>query len=193
MVTIPFLGRMVLDFLTLSKEDIQTKFTWNCYIFLLAIFVAMTNQVDKSIIALLSWFRGRVGLRYYRNMLDKFPTLTKFKFINNLISTVPDSQMVSHVLRPSDLGNFSSGISNNSPQTSSQDPPRGATWNVLLHYDGLAELATRKITFLERTGIPHRNCNGNQTQSGRFQMGPKEDVIFFYLFVTNFCIGDSGL
>lgn len=47
MVTIPFLARMVWDFLTLSEEDIQKKFTWNCYVFLLALFVAMTNQVRK--------------------------------------------------------------------------------------------------------------------------------------------------
>ncbi|KAJ8918459.1 hypothetical protein NQ315_008156 [Exocentrus adspersus] len=46
MVTIPFLGRMVWDFLTLSKEDVENKFTWNCYVFLLAIFVAMTNQAS---------------------------------------------------------------------------------------------------------------------------------------------------
>ncbi|XP_049821878.1 plasmanylethanolamine desaturase [Aethina tumida] len=47
MVTIPFLARMVWDFITLSEEDVQKKFTWNCYVFLLAIFVAMTNQIHK--------------------------------------------------------------------------------------------------------------------------------------------------
>lgn len=47
MVAIPFLGCMVWDFLTLSKEDVQNKFTWNCYIFLVAIFAAMTNQIHK--------------------------------------------------------------------------------------------------------------------------------------------------
>jgi hypothetical protein len=46
MVTIPFLARMVWDFLTLPEEDVQKKFTWNCYVFLLALFVAMTNQVS---------------------------------------------------------------------------------------------------------------------------------------------------
>lgn len=47
MVTIPFLGRMVWDFLALPEDDLQKKFTWNCYVFLLAIFVAMTNQIHK--------------------------------------------------------------------------------------------------------------------------------------------------
>ncbi|XP_017784328.1 PREDICTED: transmembrane protein 189 [Nicrophorus vespilloides] len=46
-VTIPFLGRMLWDFLTLSEDEVQGKFTWNCYVFLLAIFVAMTNQIHK--------------------------------------------------------------------------------------------------------------------------------------------------
>jgi len=45
MVTIPFLGRMVWDFVVLTENDVQKKFIWNCYVFLLAIFVAMTNQV----------------------------------------------------------------------------------------------------------------------------------------------------
>lgn len=47
MITIPFLGRMLFGFLTESKEQVQERFTWNCYVFLLAIFVAMTNQIHK--------------------------------------------------------------------------------------------------------------------------------------------------
>lgn len=47
MVTIPFLGRMVWDFVVLTENDVQKKFIWNCYVFLLAIFVAMTNQIHK--------------------------------------------------------------------------------------------------------------------------------------------------
>lgn len=49
MVTIPFLGRMVWDFLVLAEDDVQKKFAWNCYVFLLAIFVAMTNQVIREL------------------------------------------------------------------------------------------------------------------------------------------------
>ncbi|XP_076270112.1 plasmanylethanolamine desaturase Kua isoform X1 [Rhynchophorus ferrugineus] len=47
MVTIPFLSRMVWDFLVLSEDEVQRKFAWNSYVFLLAIFVAMTNQIHK--------------------------------------------------------------------------------------------------------------------------------------------------
>lgn len=45
MVTIPFLYKLTWDFLTLPESEIQQKFVWTCYWFLLAIFVAMTNQV----------------------------------------------------------------------------------------------------------------------------------------------------
>ncbi|KAG5875693.1 hypothetical protein JTB14_023972 [Gonioctena quinquepunctata] len=71
MVTIPFLGRMVWDFLTLSKEDVQNKFTWNCYVFLLAIFVAMTNQIHKwshTYFGLPGWV---VFLQEYRIILPR--------------------------------------------------------------------------------------------------------------------------
>ncbi|XP_045472523.1 plasmanylethanolamine desaturase [Harmonia axyridis] len=47
MVTIPFLGRMFWDFVTLPEDEVQKKFTWNCYVFLLAIFIALTNQIHK--------------------------------------------------------------------------------------------------------------------------------------------------
>lgn len=47
MVTIPFLYKLTWDFLTLPESEIQQKFVWTCYWFLLAIFVAMTNQVIK--------------------------------------------------------------------------------------------------------------------------------------------------
>lgn len=47
MVTIPFLYKLTWDFLTLPEPEIQQKFVWTCYWFLLAIFVAMTNQVIK--------------------------------------------------------------------------------------------------------------------------------------------------
>lgn len=48
MVPIPFLIRMLWDFSTLSDDEVQKKFTWNCYVFLLALFVAMTNQVKSK-------------------------------------------------------------------------------------------------------------------------------------------------
>ncbi|KAK3918053.1 Plasmanylethanolamine desaturase [Frankliniella fusca] len=47
MLTIPCLARMFWDFLTKSNEDVQNNFSWTCYLFLLAIFVAMTNQIHK--------------------------------------------------------------------------------------------------------------------------------------------------
>jgi len=46
MVAIPVLSKLTWDFLTLPEVEMQQKFVWNCYWFLLAIFVAMTNQVN---------------------------------------------------------------------------------------------------------------------------------------------------
>lgn len=62
MVTIPFLGRMTWQFITLSEEDVQKNFSWSCYLFLLAIFVAMTNQVRCGIShGLLTLYEGKSG------------------------------------------------------------------------------------------------------------------------------------
>jgi Kua-ubiquitin conjugating enzyme hybrid localisation domain. len=49
MVTVPFLGRMTWLFITQSEEEVQKNFSWSCYLFLLAIFVAMTNQVGYEV------------------------------------------------------------------------------------------------------------------------------------------------
>lgn len=47
MLTIPFLSRMLWKFLTCSEHEVQEDFTWGCYLFLFAIFIAMTNQIHK--------------------------------------------------------------------------------------------------------------------------------------------------
>lgn len=46
MVAIPVLSMLTWNFLTLPEVEMQQKFVWMCYLFLLAIFVAMTNQVN---------------------------------------------------------------------------------------------------------------------------------------------------
>nr|XP_022912054.1 transmembrane protein 189 [Onthophagus taurus] len=57
-VTIPFLGKMLYDFITLPNDQVQKNFNWYCYIFLLAIFVAMTNQIHK-------WSHTYFGLPFW--------------------------------------------------------------------------------------------------------------------------------
>jgi plasmanylethanolamine desaturase len=49
MLTIPFLAYMVWHFLSSSEEKVQEHFLCTCYLFLLAIFVALTNQVFSFI------------------------------------------------------------------------------------------------------------------------------------------------
>lgn len=65
MVTVPFLARMVWDFMLSSEEDIQKKFTWNCYVFLLALFIAMTNQIHK-------WSHTYFGLPRWVTVLQNY-------------------------------------------------------------------------------------------------------------------------
>lgn len=65
MVTIPFLGRMTYMFLTSSEQQVQDQFSWGCYIFLFAIFIAMTNQIHK-------WSHTYFGLPKWVVMLQDF-------------------------------------------------------------------------------------------------------------------------
>lgn len=44
-VTVPFLAHMAYKFVTLSPEEINKTYNWECFVFLLAIFVSLTNQV----------------------------------------------------------------------------------------------------------------------------------------------------
>lgn len=45
-VTIPVLCKLLYDFVYLTDNDIQKKFFWICFWYQLAIFVALTNQVN---------------------------------------------------------------------------------------------------------------------------------------------------
>lgn len=44
-VTVPFLAHMAYKFVSLSPEEINKTYNWECFVFLLAIFVSLTNQV----------------------------------------------------------------------------------------------------------------------------------------------------
>ncbi|XP_076339586.1 plasmanylethanolamine desaturase 1-like isoform X2 [Tachypleus tridentatus] len=47
MVTIPSLAYMSYQFFSYPSDKIQELYNWNCYLFLLALFVATTNQIHK--------------------------------------------------------------------------------------------------------------------------------------------------
>ncbi|XP_046989996.1 plasmanylethanolamine desaturase isoform X1 [Schistocerca americana] len=65
MLTIPFLAFMTWEFITLTEEEVQKKFSWCCYLFLLAIFVAMTNQIHK-------WSHTYFGLPRWVVLLQEY-------------------------------------------------------------------------------------------------------------------------
>lgn len=46
-VTVPFLAHMAYKFVSLSPEEINKTYNWECFVFLLAIFVSLTNQVKN--------------------------------------------------------------------------------------------------------------------------------------------------
>ncbi|KAK3085727.1 hypothetical protein FSP39_007866 [Pinctada imbricata] len=46
-VTVPFLAYMAYKFVTFSPEQIYQAYYWECFVFLLAIFVSLTNQFHK--------------------------------------------------------------------------------------------------------------------------------------------------
>ncbi|XP_076304729.1 plasmanylethanolamine desaturase 1-like [Tachypleus tridentatus] len=47
MVTIPSLTYMSYQFFSYPVDKIQELYNWNCYLFLLALFIALTNQIHK--------------------------------------------------------------------------------------------------------------------------------------------------
>ncbi|KAJ9583268.1 hypothetical protein L9F63_022401 [Diploptera punctata] len=65
MVTIPFLGCMTWQFITQSEDEVQINFSWSCYLFLLALFVAMTNQIHK-------WSHTYFGLPAWVVLLQEY-------------------------------------------------------------------------------------------------------------------------
>ncbi|PVD20919.1 hypothetical protein C0Q70_19082 [Pomacea canaliculata] len=62
-VTIPFLANMAYHFVTLTPQQIQAEYNWQCFVFLLAIFVSVTNQCHK-------WSHTYFGLPWYITLLQ---------------------------------------------------------------------------------------------------------------------------
>ena len=47
-VIVPFLAYMAYQFFTLSPEEISKLYMWEMFLFLLAVFIALTNQVGTA-------------------------------------------------------------------------------------------------------------------------------------------------
>lgn len=64
-VTIPFMLYSSYKFCYFTNDQIRDTYNWECYIFLLAIFVSMTNQFHK-------WSHTYFGLPWYIKLLQKY-------------------------------------------------------------------------------------------------------------------------
>lgn len=62
-VTVPVLANMAYRLTSLSAEQIQAEYNWQCFLFLLAFFVSLTNQCHK-------WSHTYFGLPWYITTLQ---------------------------------------------------------------------------------------------------------------------------
>lgn len=135
MVAIPILGVLFYNFLTKNPDNIQQDFGWISYLFLCSIFVAMTNQVSVFCFSVTMFFRQLI---YY---------------------ILLDSQVVTYLLLSTQMGPISTKLSHNPAETASSYPSRSTAWNVFLHHNWLAKLATGEIEILVIYGKCHRIFN----------------------------------
>jgi ubiquitin-conjugating enzyme E2 variant len=62
-VIIPFLAHMAYKFTTYTPEQISDIYVWEMFVFLIAIFVSITNQIHK-------WSHTYFGLPWYINLVQ---------------------------------------------------------------------------------------------------------------------------
>lgn len=124
MVALPILVKLAYNFLAKTNTEINQDFPISAYLFLCSIFVAMTNQVEISIILNLT---VSIIMRCF------------------FIFFFEDSQVVSHLLGITEVGVIYAKLPYYFTQTTPQNTSRRTSRNLFLHYDRMAELAIREI------------------------------------------------
>lgn len=69
--------------------------------------------------------------------------MRKIKCIYLYFALNLDTQMVAHILGPSEVGAMDAEVSYYTAKETSSHPSCGTAWDVLLYYNRLAELAPR--------------------------------------------------
>lgn len=121
MVAVPILAKVAYDLCTKNALDREQAYPLCAYLFLCSIFVAMTNQV------------GPAGIKSPSNGCNA-----------HLPFPPADPQMVPHVLGPPQVGHVPAGLAHHAAASPPPHPPCGTARDVLLHHNGLAELAARE-------------------------------------------------
>jgi len=119
-----------------SREEIHQDYAWHCYLFLLALFISMTNQVKCQL-----FFKFQSGG-------------------SNDSCRSTDPQMVAHVFRPASDRSVDAGLPHHFTAQASPHPPRLTARDLFLHHHWLAKLAPGEDSLLEGTRVCYRTDDG---------------------------------
>lgn len=153
MLTIPCLARMLWDFATKSNEEVQNNFSWTCYLFLLAIFVAMTNQAS------LCMKLARKNQKVFAQRLNFSIKITMMVVHLCVFFSITDTQVVPYIFRTTKVGSMAARSSHNFASSASPHSPRRSSRNIFLHHNRLVELASGKNTILAFPRMGHNIIN----------------------------------
>lgn len=95
-----------------------------------------------------------------------------------------DSQVVSHIFRPSTAGHNIARPAHHPATASSSHPSRGAARDLFLHHDRVAQLSTRKDTVLESSGSGGGVGHRLPTPLRRPEVGAKTHLMSIYLIIS---------
>jgi hypothetical protein len=143
-----------------SREEIHQNYAWHCYLFLLALFISMTNQVTCQL-----FFMFQISNHQSVNQGSN----------DSCRST--DPQMVAYVFRSASDRSVDAGLPHHFTAKASPHPPRLPARDLFLHHHWLAKLAPGENSLLEGTRVRYRTDDGLPSPRRRLQMGSQTGLI----------------